>query len=104
MRSVSTTDAELHFAASPEAAEYRDLAGVAYTIKNIVDRVSAAVILIVLAGPMLVIAVLVKLSSPGPVLVRQVRGGRFGRPFTFYKVRWMSEDAEQSRDAVACQI
>jgi lipopolysaccharide/colanic/teichoic acid biosynthesis glycosyltransferase len=98
MRSVSTTDAELHFAVSPEVAEYRDLVGVGYVFKGMLDRLSAAAVLIILAAPMLVIAVLVKLSSPGPVFVRQVRVGRFGRPFTFYKFRSMREDAEQVRD------
>ena len=102
MRSVSSRDADLDFAALDEAAEYRDLASVGYAIKNGLDRISAAAILIVLAGPMLVIAVLVKLSSPGPVLVRQVRVGRFGRPFTFYKFRSMREDAEQIRDELEC--
>ena len=98
MRSISSADADLGLAASPEAAAYRDLAFVGYAVKNALDRASAAAILIVLAGPMLVVGVLVKLSSPGPVLVRQVRVGRFGRPFTFYKFRSMREDAEEIRD------
>ncbi len=103
MRSVSSRDAELDFAASSEAAEYPDLAGVGYAVKNVLDRLSAAAILIVLAAPMLVVALVVKLSSPGPVLVRQVRVGRFGRPFTFYKFRSMREDAEQTRDELECE-
>jgi lipopolysaccharide/colanic/teichoic acid biosynthesis glycosyltransferase len=81
-----------------EAVEYRELGGVAYAIKGVADRVAAALILAVLAMPMLLIAVVVKLSSPGPVIVRQVRVGRFGRPFTFFKFRSMREDAELIRD------
>ncbi len=98
MRSVVTEDAGLDFVASAEAVEYPALGGVAYAVKGGIDRVAAVLILVVLAVPMLIIAGAVKLSSPGPVLVRQVRVGRFGRPFTFFKFRSMSEDAEQVRD------
>ncbi len=98
MRSLSTTDAEPHFAALSEAEQFRDLAGIGYALKNALDRAVAAVILVALGGPMLVIAVVVKLSSPGPILVRQERVGRFGRRFTFYKFRSMRQDAEEVRD------
>jgi exopolysaccharide biosynthesis polyprenyl glycosylphosphotransferase len=46
-------------------------------------------------APVLVVAaVAIKLDSPGPVLFRQQRVGRWGRPFTIYKLRTMTVDAE----------
>ena len=55
----------------------------------------------VLALPFaLVIALAVKLSSPGPVLYRQVRVGRDGVPFTVYKFRSMRVNAEAETGAV----
>ncbi len=47
-----------------------------------------------------VVAVLVKITSPGPVLHRQVRSGLNGEPFTVYKFRSMRADAEAKTGAV----
>ncbi len=56
----------------------------------------AAVIGIVLVSPLLLlIAVLVKLDSPGPVLYLGTRIGKDGRPFRIYKFRSMVANAEQ---------
>ncbi len=63
-------------------------------IKRCVDVVGSASALLLLSPVMLAAAVAVKLSSPGPVLFRQQRAGLGGRPFTFYKFRSMSADAE----------
>jgi lipopolysaccharide/colanic/teichoic acid biosynthesis glycosyltransferase len=57
--------------------------------KRIFDLAAAAVGLVVLAGPMAVIALIVRLSSKGPVLFRQIRVGRGGRHFTVRKFRTM---------------
>ena len=43
---------------------------------------------------MAVTALLIKLDSPGPVFYRQLRAGQFGTPFTLFKFRSMSVDAE----------
>jgi lipopolysaccharide/colanic/teichoic acid biosynthesis glycosyltransferase len=50
--------------------------------------------LAVLALPLLLVALLIKLDSPGPVLVSQTRIGRGGRPFRFLKFRSMHQDAD----------
>lgn len=57
--------------------------------KRLFDAVCAAAGLVLLAPLLLVAAVWVKLDSPGPVLFRQTRVGRFGVPFTIHKFRTM---------------
>jgi lipopolysaccharide/colanic/teichoic acid biosynthesis glycosyltransferase len=59
------------------------------------DRTVAAVAVIGLSPVMLVIAVAVRVSSPGPVLFRQVRVGRHGRRFEVYKFRTMVDGADR---------
>jgi sugar transferase (PEP-CTERM system associated) len=49
---------------------------------------------------MLLVALLVRLTSPGPVLYRQVRAGKNGAPFTLFKFRSMFQDAEAKSGAV----
>jgi sugar transferase (PEP-CTERM system associated) len=56
---------------------------------------------ILLSGPLMILAaVAIKLSSPGPVLFRQTRVGFEGKPFTVYKFRSMRTDAEAETGAV----
>jgi lipopolysaccharide/colanic/teichoic acid biosynthesis glycosyltransferase len=56
-----------------------------------------AVVLLVLATPVMVLACLiVKLTSRGPALYSQTRVGRFGRPYTIYKIRTMLHDCEKA--------
>lgn len=57
--------------------------------------VAAAVLLLLLLGPICLAAMLlIRVSSPGPVIFRQERSGRFGRRFTVLKLRTMRLDAE----------
>ena len=57
--------------------------------------VAGSLVLLILALPMLVVvACLIKLDSPGPVLYRQDRVGLNGRVFTLFKLRSMRVDAE----------
>jgi len=58
--------------------------------------VAASLLGLTLLSPVfLVIAILVKLDSPGPVFFRQIRVGKDGREFWFYKFRSMVQDAER---------
>ena len=70
------------------------LSPAARRVKRTFDVVGAALAVIVLFPLMAVIAVLVKSSSPGPVLFRQVRVGRDGRSFVMLKFRSMEHDAD----------
>src|SRR5689334_21197957 len=63
-------------------------------VKRCADFVAAAVFLVVLSPLMLAVAAAVAASSPGPVLFRQIRLGRRGRAFVFYKFRSMYCDTD----------
>jgi len=66
--------------------------------------VGASTLLLMAAAPVLAaIALSVKLTSPGPVLYRQVRTGRYGKPFVIYKFRTMYTDADERRTALAAR-
>jgi exopolysaccharide biosynthesis polyprenyl glycosylphosphotransferase len=62
-------------------------------VKTVLDRLAAAVGLLLAAPVFAVIAVLIKLTSPGPVLYRHRRVGKRGMPFDVFKFRSMVADA-----------
>jgi exopolysaccharide biosynthesis polyprenyl glycosylphosphotransferase len=69
-----------------------------------VYSMAAAVFATLIAAPiMLCVAILVKLTSPGPALIRQQRVGRNDRLFTLYKFRSMVTNAEAQSGAVWAQ-
>ncbi|MCG6963157.1 MAG: sugar transferase [Acidobacteria bacterium] len=70
-------------------------------LKRLIDLVTATFGLLVLWPLMAVIAVVIKVSSSGPVLFRQVRCGLNGRRFTLYKFRTMVVGADRQLDQVA---
>jgi sugar transferase (PEP-CTERM system associated) len=70
------------------------------TLQNIYSWIIALVAMMILLPIMLIVAVLVRVSSPGPVLFRQKRTGRQGVPFMVYKFRSMYQDAEARTGAV----
>jgi exopolysaccharide biosynthesis polyprenyl glycosylphosphotransferase len=72
-----------------------------YFLKAVLDRSFAALLLLVLGIPMLLVALLVKSSSPGPMLFRQVRLGRDLEPFNMLKFRSMYRDAETKLSALS---
>jgi exopolysaccharide biosynthesis polyprenyl glycosylphosphotransferase len=64
------------------------------SIKRLLDVVGALFLLILTAPLLLVAAILIRLSSPGPVLFRQTRVGVKGKEYTLYKLRTMIVNAE----------
>jgi exopolysaccharide biosynthesis polyprenyl glycosylphosphotransferase len=66
--------------------------------KRIMDIVLAAVFLVVLAPVFILVAVAIKLDSPGSVFFRQQRVGLHGRPFSVMKFRTMCTGAEEQLD------
>lgn len=64
-------------------------------IRDAFDRTVAAVALLVLLPLLAAIALTVRVTSPGPVIFRQVRVGLEGRPFTIYKFRTMVDGADR---------
>lgn len=69
-------------------------------IKRIMDFVIAGIGLILAAPICLVVAPLIKLDSPGPILYRQRRSGKDGHPYMLLKFRTMRRDAEAATGAV----
>ena len=69
--------------------------------KRLLDITIAAVGLLVLMPCMVMVAVLIRWTSPGPVLFRQVRCGLNGRRFLLYKFRSMCENAEELKPSIA---
>ena len=73
-----------------------------YALKRVMDIVLSGLGMIVLSPVFLGIAAAVKFTSPGPVIFSQVRVGRYGRYFNFYKFRSMYRDAEaRKKDLLA---
>ncbi|MEO5365254.1 MAG: undecaprenyl-phosphate glucose phosphotransferase [Magnetococcus sp. WYHC-3] len=82
--------------------QVRPIRGASAAAKTVVDMGLALVGLLVLALPMLVIAALIKLTSPGPVIFRQQRHGFDSKPIEVWKFRTMylhSEDSGQITQA-----
>jgi exopolysaccharide biosynthesis polyprenyl glycosylphosphotransferase len=70
-------------------------------IKQLLDSVGSFLLLVGLSWMFALIALLIKFTSPGPVLFRQQRSGINGRPFTIYKFRTMVTNAEQLKHELA---
>ena len=84
----------LVFRSAPEVSWQREM-------KKLLDFGLSALLLAFLAIPMAILALLVKLSSPGPAFFRQQRAGLNGQPFTMCKFRTMVTNAEQLQHETA---
>lgn len=71
------------------------------TLKRSFDIILSVIAIILLSPVMLFIAVAIKITSPGPILFKQIRVGRYGKEFEFYKFRSMKvidgEDEERKK-------
>ncbi|MFI5977217.1 exopolysaccharide biosynthesis polyprenyl glycosylphosphotransferase [Streptomyces sp. NPDC051452] len=74
--------------------------GVQPLLKEVLDRGTAALGLLVLAPVLLVVAAAVKASSPGPVFYLHERVGRAGQPFVMWKFRTMRVGADRQKSAL----
>ncbi len=79
----------------PVSAELLSEAGMARALKRMVDITGACTALLFLTPLMLLIGVLIRLDSGGPILFRQARRGHRGRIFQVLKFRTMVVDAEK---------
>ena len=75
----------------------------AYAVKRLADIAVSGFGMLLLSPLFLAIALAVKASSPGPVFFTQVRVGRYGRHFNFYKFRSMRQNAEQQKEGLLAQ-
>jgi exopolysaccharide biosynthesis polyprenyl glycosylphosphotransferase len=71
------------------------LPSTARLVKRIIDIVLAVIALALLWPVFALVAIAIKIDSPGPVLFSQIRVGQYGRRFIVYKFRSMRHDAEE---------
>lgn len=67
--------------------------GLRLAVKRIADFLLAGIALILLAPLLLLLAILIRISSPGPIFFRQARLGKDGKVFEIYKFRTMHHNA-----------
>lgn len=80
--------------APPQAAPTGPAVSWYGSVKSALDFVFALILLVFTAPLILFAMLLIKITSPGPVIYSQTRLGRGGRPFTIYKLRTMTHECE----------
>jgi lipopolysaccharide/colanic/teichoic acid biosynthesis glycosyltransferase len=68
--------------------------------KRIIDVVAASILIVLFAIPLIVVAIAIKLDSPGPVFYPHYRVGQNGRRFRMFKFRSMYVDAEKVKEGL----
>ncbi len=73
-----------------------------YALKRVFDFIIAIIAILILSPIFIVVAIIIRLTSPGPAIFKQTRIGEGGRHFTFYKFRSMrvNNDDKVHREAV----
>jgi exopolysaccharide biosynthesis polyprenyl glycosylphosphotransferase len=72
-----------------------------FAVKRAIDIGLCLVTAVVLSPLFVLVAIAIKLDSPGPIFFKQIRIGRVGRPFMCFKFRSMREGAEKEREQLA---
>jgi exopolysaccharide biosynthesis polyprenyl glycosylphosphotransferase len=96
MHEEAVADGYIHYASMPHKPFQ-------LAIKRAIDIAASASALLILAPLLLVVAALIKITSRGPILFRQVRVGLHGRQFNMLKFRSMVVDAEKLMAKLAAQ-
>lgn len=73
---------------------------ISWKAKRLLDWLAAAILLLLLSPLILIVSLLIKLNSPGPIFFSQWRVGARGKLFRIYKFRTMAIDAELRHDEV----
>ena len=87
-------DHSANFTLYPELQKKESTQRGALALKRAIDILGSAAALLVFAPFFAAIALIIKLTSKGPVLFRQERMGQYGKPFTFLKFRSMRRDCD----------
>ncbi len=103
LQDVDTPRTRLHQSGDLSLLHVRhaELDGIRRVVKELADRVLAALALVLVSPLLLTLALAVRLDSRGPAFFRQVRVGKNGDTFTMFKLRTMTRDAEARLVAVA---
>ena len=72
-------------------------------LKRLFDVIVATIMLIILAVPMFIIAILIKIDSPGPIFYRQERITAYGKKFKIHKFRTMVSNADKIGSAITVE-
>ena len=74
-----------------------------YLAKRVFDIIASIILMVLLLPVFLGVALAIRLESPGPILFKQTRVGRWGRLFTMWKFRSMYMDAEARKAELMAQ-
>ncbi len=69
--------------------------GISLKIKRVTDMILTGALSLLLLPLMVIVGLIIKLDSPGPIFYSQLRTGLYGKPFRVYKFRSMYQDAEK---------
>ena len=82
----------------PEVRKYYDILKrhrVSLLIKRVFDIIVAGLLIVLLTPVMIILSIMIKADSKGPVFFRQVRVTRYGKPFRIFKFRTMVDHADE---------